>query len=407
MWTSRIATNRTSSCNRVLALVLASGRGLALEGLTASQPKAAVPFGGQHRIVDFVLSNCVNSDIRRIALLTQYKSQTLIRHVHSGWGFLHRELGEFLEVWPAQQQDGERWYRGTVDAVFQNLDLIEESGAQYVLLLADDEVYTLDYARLLDAHVAGSADVTIACARVPAADGDGRRTNGGWIDQIERWTADATTDPAMRIAPMGACVVSAELLAVQLRAGSVPPAADVLRDWLPSLARSSRALAYVHGDEREPRYWRTIDTIDRYWRAHMELLDQTSPSVFADADWPVFTRHEPLPPARILHDAYVDSAIVSPGAVVGGDVTHSVISARCRIGPDSVVKHCVLLPGAVVGAGCRLERVVVDAGCEIAAGTRLGPRFVDDSRYHASAEGIVLASTGRTPAGAAGARKIA
>ena len=140
----RFAAARDRSCESVLALVLASSRGQALEGLTALQAKAAVPFGGQHRIVDFALSNCVNSGIRKIALLTQYKSQSLIRHVHSGWGFLHRELGEFVEIWPAQQQDGERWYRGTVDAVYQNTDLIEATGASYVLVLAGDQIYSLD-----------------------------------------------------------------------------------------------------------------------------------------------------------------------------------------------------------------------------------------------------------------------
>src|SRR5688572_1890033 len=154
-------------CEGVLALVLASSRGRALEGLTAWQTKAAVPFGGQYRIVDFVLSNCVNSEIRRIALLTQYKSQSLIRHVHAGWGFLHRELGEFVEIWPAQQQDGERWYRGTVDAVYQNTDLIDATAASHVLVLGGDQIYALDYGLLIELHAAQGADLTIACAHVP------------------------------------------------------------------------------------------------------------------------------------------------------------------------------------------------------------------------------------------------
>src|ERR671913_851681 len=154
-------------CEGVLALILANSRGRALEGLTAWQTKAAVSFGGQYRIVDFVLSNCVNSEIRQIALLTQYKSQSLIRHVHSGWGFLHRELGEFVEIWPAQQQDGERWYRGTVDAVHQNTDLIEATAASHVLVLGGDQIYALDYGLLIELHAAQDADLTIACAHVP------------------------------------------------------------------------------------------------------------------------------------------------------------------------------------------------------------------------------------------------
>ncbi len=198
-------------CEGVLALILANGRGRALEGLTAWQTKAAVPFGGQYRIVDFVLSNCVNSEIRSIALLTQYKSQSLIRHVHAGWGFLHRELGEFIEIWPAQQQVGERWYRGTVDAVYQNNDLIEATGASHVLVLGCDQLYALDYGPLTELHVARGADLTVACAHhLPGASEHDDVFIGptGRIERIEH--RSATAPRRSSLSAMGAFLFSAK-----------------------------------------------------------------------------------------------------------------------------------------------------------------------------------------------------
>jgi glucose-1-phosphate adenylyltransferase len=403
----RALVGRDRGCESVMALVLASTRGRALEGLTAWQTKAAVPFGGQHRIVDFVLSNCVNSEIRQIALLTQYKSQSLIRHVHNGWGFLHPELGEFIEVWPAQQQDGERWYRGTVDAVYQNFDLIEATGARYVLVLAGDQIYSLDYSLLIEAHAASGANLTVACAVAAGTDQVATAT-AGRLDRIEQLPASAAADPEQRLAPMGAYLFSTEFLAECLRAGQAAwPAADFATDLVPSLAGREHVFAYFCGDLQEPCYWRTLDTIDRYWHAHMELLDDPQVGVLGNPSWPVFTRYEPLPAARVLRDAYVDSAILSPGAVVAGDVTHSVIAVRCRVGQNAVIKDSVLLPGAVVGAGCVLERVIVDANCEIDADTRLGPCSVPGSSYYTSPEGIVLATASRAPPQPLGVRMIA
>jgi glucose-1-phosphate adenylyltransferase len=385
-------------CEGVLALVLANGRGRALEGLTEWQTEAAVPFGGQYRIVDFVLSNCVNSEIRRIALLTQYKSQSLIRHVHSGWGFLHRELGEFVEVWPAQQQDGERWYRGTVDAVFQNSDLIEDMAASHVLVLAGDQIYPLDYGPLIEAHDARGADLTVACAHVcddsehdeVFVDADGS------IDAIEHRPPAAAKARLSALAPMGVYLFSGKFLVECLRDGMLRPAtADFARDLVPELARAARVFACVCDASERPLYWRTLNSVDRYWRAHMELLDD-APALYSDGAWPIFTRHEPLPPAHVLGNAHVDAAVVSPGAVVAGDVTHSIVSTRCRIGAGAVIRDSVLLPGANVGDGCVLDKVVVDCDAAIPRGTTLGTRLGVDSNYYASPEGIVLATARRS-----------
>lgn len=386
-------------CEDVLALVLANGRGRALEGLTAWQTKAALPFGGQHRIVDFVLSNCVNSEIRKIALLTQYKSQSLIRHVHSGWDFLHRELGEFVEIWPAQQQDGERWYRGTVDAVYQNTDLIEATGASHVLVLAADQIYSLDYGPLIELHAASGADVTVACAHVPddSAHNEVLVGAGGRIERIEHRPLAASAPRRSPLGAMGVFLFDAKFLMACLADGASRPAtADFARDLVPHAARSARVFAYVCDTPLQPHYWRTLDTVDRYWSAHMELLDNVAPDLHSDGRWPFFTRYEPLPPARVLADAYVDAAVLSPGSVIAGDVTRSVISTRCRVDANAVVRDSVLLPGAVVGSGCVLDRVIVDTDATIPPNTVLGPQLHADARYYASPEGVVLAAAARS-----------
>jgi glucose-1-phosphate adenylyltransferase len=398
-------------CEGVLALILANGRGRALEGLTAWQTKAAVPFGGQYRIVDFVLSNCVNSEIRSIALLTQYKSQSLIRHVHAGWGFLHRELGEYIEIWPAQQQDGERWYRGTVDAVFQNGDLVEATGASHVLVLAGDQLYALDYGPLIEQHLASDADLTVACAHVPEGSEHDDVFLGpdGRIVRIEHRPPLATSPRRSCLAAMGVFLFSAKFLGECLaRGGTRPATADFARDLVPEVVRTARVFAQVCDTAEDPLYWRALNTVDHYWAANMELLDNVAPFSQADTGWPVFTRHEPLSPARVLADAYVDGAILSPGSVVAGDVTRSVVSTRCRIGANAVVRDSVLLPGAVVGSGCVLDKVIVDSYAVIPSDTMIGASPLAESPYYASPEGIVLATVARvTPPFDVAARAIA
>jgi glucose-1-phosphate adenylyltransferase len=385
-------------CEGVLALVLASNRGRALEGLTAWQTKAAVPFGGQYRIVDFVLSNCVNSEIRQIALLTQYKSQSLIRHVHSGWGFLHRELGEFVEIWPAQQQDGERWYRGTVDAVYQNSDLIEATGASHVLVLGGDQLYALDYGPLMEAHTAHDADLTVACAHVPMSTEHDEVLlgNDDRIERVEHRPGTAAVERRSTLAAMGVFLFRTKFLAEYLVDGARNPAtADFARDLVPAAARTARVFAYVCDDADDPCYWRILNTVDQYWHASMEMLANVAPALHTDASWPIFTRPEPLSPARVLADACDDSALLSPGSVGAGDVTRSVISTRCRVGPNAIIRDSVLLPGAVVGAGCILDKVIVDCDTRIAPDTRLGAPLGGDSRYYASPDGVVLATAAR------------
>ncbi len=402
-------------CNEALALVLAVGRGTRLAGLTAEQTKAAIPFGGPYRAVDFALSNCVNSQIRRIALLTQYKSQSLIRHVQRGWGFLHREVGEYVEVWPAQQQDGARWYGGTVDAVYQNMDLIEAADPSYVLVVAGDKIHSLDYSSMAEQHAESRADLTVACVEMPfaeAAELDAavvapeRRIE--YIGPRAHARGSERGDDRAWLVPMGVYVFSTGFLLDRLREwASRSASVDFARDLVPAAARSSLAFAYECRDGARPGYWRDVGTVDRYWRAHMELLKDPPPLAFDDPEWPLFTRHEPLSPGQLRPGARIDAAIVSPGCVVAGEVSRSVLSNRCRIGEGASVRNSVLLPGATVGDGCVLDRVVVDSGCAIPPYVTLGARTGAERGYYVSPNGVLLVSSSGAAPPPLPVRKIA
>jgi glucose-1-phosphate adenylyltransferase len=401
--------------NEALALVLAAGRGSRLGGLTAERTKAAIPFGGQYRAVDFTLSNCVNSQIRRIALLTQYKSQSLIRHVQLGWGFLHREMGEFVEVWPAQQQDGERWYGGTVDAVYQNIELLEAADPCYVLVVAGDQIHSLDYSLMAEQHAAAGADLTVACVEMPLPDANDFAVAVVGADQRvdymgPRHDARRTThrEDSGWLVPMGVYMFSTPFLLDRLRYwASRSTSVDFARDLVPAAAREGSVLAYESRQGQLPGYWRDVGTVDRYWRAHMELLKDPAPVAFDDRDWPLFTRHEPLSPGQLRPGARVDAAIVSPGCVVAGEVTRSVLSSRCRVAEGASVRNSVLLPGATVGEGAVLDRVVVDSGCAIPPYVSLSASSAADRGYYVSPKGVLLVTASGPRPSPLPVRKIA
>ena len=266
-----------------MALVLAGGAGSRLGRLTAGQTKAAVPFGGQYRAIDFTLSNCVNSQLRRIAVLTQYKSQSLIRHVHSGWGFLHREIDEYIEIWPAQQRDGERWYGGTVDALYQNLDLIEAAEPKHVLVLAGDQIYALDYAALIEEHVAAGADVTVSCVEMPreaaAEHHDMALCAARQTERIGPRAVRGAASGALALVPMGVYVFDAGFLFERMpewhRRSTV---LDIARDLVSAPTGDASVFASPFRSDGAPGYWRDVGTIDRYWSAHMELVDDPPPA---------------------------------------------------------------------------------------------------------------------------------
>lgn len=401
-----------------LALVLAGGRGRRLGPLTAHRPKAAIPFAGHYRAVDFALSNCVNSEIRHIALLTQYKSQALIRHVQSGWGFLHGALGEFIDIWPAQQHRGERWYTGPVDAVQQNLELIEETGARYVLVLAGDQIYSMDYSALIDEHIARHAEVTVACATVRSSDADDLVlvTTGpeGRVERIVPGTR--SSDLARRgrgtaLAAMGVYVFDADLLLERLAPGRYDPDgdADFAVDLLPSLLQGARVFAHRFTTANGgPGYWCRLDTIDRYWQAHMELLDDPERLDLSSRSWPLFTHRGSVGPTQVNAAATV-SSIIGTGCNVSGELYRSALSSRCFVGRHSVVRNSVLMPGARVGEHCIIEDAIVDSRCEVPDGTALRADGCNGG-YYVTPGGIVLVSAPQSssePRPIAARRKVA
>ena len=369
------------------ALVLAGGNGTRLGELTRWHCKPAVPFAGHFRNIDFTLSNCVNSGVRRIGVLTQYKAQSLIAHIVGGWNFLPRALGEFVEVWPAQQRVHNGWYSGTADAVFQNLDLVLAQRSRYTLVLAGDHIYTMDYRKLVEQHVASGAGVTVACVPVPIESAgsfgvlgvDEHRRVQSFVEKPAPSTL-APTPSSSVLASMGIYVFTTDYL-VQLlnRDASQPDSAhDFGRNILPQAVRENRVSVHMFIDESgRPGYWRDVGTIDSYWQTHMDLLAANPAIDLYNRHWPLRTLAEVLPPAKLAEDfgrrSFVANSLLSGGTVVGcATVTRSVLSANVRIGDGSMLDEVVVLPNARIGANCRLRRVIVDGGVEVPDGTAIG-----------------------------------
>jgi glucose-1-phosphate adenylyltransferase len=416
---SRNRTNRELARDTI-ALVLAGGNGTRLGDLTRWQCKPAIPFGGHFRNIDFTLSNCVNSGVRRIAVLTQYKAQTLITHIAGGWNFLARPLGEFVEVWPAQQRVHSCWYAGTADAVYQNLDLIVAQGSRYTLVLAGDHVYKMDYRRLLRRHVDRGAQVTVACVPVPVEECAAYGVLG--VDQHQRVCAfmekpqPASLDPGGQrtvLASMGVYVFTTDYLAQRLRqdAMAADSAHDFGRDILPGAAREDHVAAYSFTDrDGRPGYWRDVGTLDAYWQAHMELLTPEPPIELYDPAWPILTLPEQLPPARLLYDCerhgFVANSLLAGGVVIrGATVTHSVLSSNAHVGEGTLIDQAVVLPKVRIGANCRLCRVIIDAGVEIPDGTTVG--WQSPSAVESVRTGGRITLLSRTPPAEDGLRSVA
>jgi glucose-1-phosphate adenylyltransferase len=368
------------------ALVLAGGNGTRLGELTRWQCKPAIPFGGHFRNIDFTLSNCVNSGIRRIAVLTQYKAHGLIAHLNAGWNFLPRATGEFLEVWPAQQRVHSGWYAGTADAVFQNLDLVVAQRSRYTLVLAGDHVYKMDYARMVEQHAASGAGITIGCVPVPIEESGSFGVLGLSADRTVRSfiekPAPSTLEPAassMVPASMGIYVFTTDYLLDLLHRDTLQSGSshDFGRDILPVAVREGRVAAHQFLDSSgAPGYWRDVGTLDSYWSAHMELLEAEPQMDLYDPAWPIHTQAIVCAPARISDDQgrhSVTNSLLAGGVVVGrSTVTRSVLSTGARVGDGSLLEEVVVLPGARIGAGCKLRRAIVDSNVEVPDGTVVG-----------------------------------
>lgn len=397
---------------QTLAIVLAGGRGERLGPLTAWRAKPSVPFGGKFRIIDFTLSNSVNSGIRRIGICTQYRAQSLIRHVQRGWTFLDGRFEEFIELLPAQQRSAAAWYRGTADAVHQNLDFLERHDPEYVLILAADHVYKMDYAKMLAEHVGRGADMSIACIDVPLA--DARELGIMHVDDAYRLT-DFVEKPAVpppmpgrsdaALASMGVYVFNAGFLYDQLRRDGEDSQSthDFGKDIIPHLVRQGARVyghrfsdSCVNMNEGKP-YWRDVGTIDAFWEANLELTRVTPDLNLYDEDWPIWTYQEQLPPAKFVFDddgrrGHAVDSLVSGGCIVSGaDVRGSVLFSAVRVHSYASLDSCVVLPNVDIGQHVQLRRVVVDRQCRIPAGTRIGLDPEEDRRrFHVSDAGVTL-----------------
>lgn len=398
---------------RTIALVLAGGRGSRLKALTDRRTKPAVYFGGKFRIIDFALSNCLNSGVRRIGVLTQYKSHSLLRHLQRGWSFLRNEFNEFIDLLPAQQRiDEHSWYLGTADAVYQNLDILRAHNPEYILILAGDHIYKMDYAELIADHVAQGKACTVACIEVPieeasafgvmAIDSDRRI-----VDFVEKPAHPPAMPgrPDVALASMGIYVFDAKALfaALDRDAATAGSSRDFGKDVIPSMVAAGQAMAHPFGmscvksSPEAPAYWRDVGTVEAYWAANLDLTNTIPELDMYDRDWPIWTYQEQLPPAKFVFDddgrrgMAVDS-LVSGGCIIsGGQVRRSVLFSKVHIHSYAEVDEAVLLPDVDVGRGCRLRKVVVDNGCALPAGMQIGHDAEEDARrFYRSEGGVVL-----------------
>ena len=389
-----------------LALVLAGGRGSRLGVLTDWRTKPAVPFGGKFRIIDFTLSNCLNSSIRKIAVLTQYKSHSLIQHLLQGWNRFNTEFGEFIDLVPAQQWlDEEHWYKGTADAVFQTLDIIESYNPEYVLILAGDHIYTMDYGEMLATHADAGADFTIACNPVPRQTakqfGVMAIAKGGRITEFEEKPHDpkpTPDDPDLALASMGIYVFSTDYLREQLNRDAEDKSSshDFGKDVIPyalSQGHHVQAHRFTDASAGGGSYWRDVGTVDAYFRANMEIVSPELPLDVYDPAWPIMTYQPQLPPARFIGDGrrcVVRNSMVSGGCVIDeSNLDNSLLFSNVKVQDGCELQGVLALPGCEIGAGSRLTNVILDNQCQVPEGTVIGENTALDAKCFYVTEGGV------------------
>lgn len=400
--------NISKLTSNALALVLAGGRGSRLKALTDWRAKPAVPFAGKFRIIDFPLSNCINSGIRRISVVTQYKSHSLQRHIQRGWSFMSGQFGEFVEVLPAQQRMGEGWYAGTADAVYQNLDIIRHYDPEYVVILAGDHIYKMDYGKMIAAHVKNNADITVGCIPVPIEEAKGfgvmaTNAESRIIEFAEKPENPKPIDgdSSKSLASMGIYVFSAQYLRERLieDAGDSSSTHDFGHDLIPHAIENANAFAFpfMEGNTSSSGYWRDVGTIDAYWEANINLADLAPDLNLYDKNWPIWTHQEQVPPAKFAFDdenrrGHAVDSLVSGGCLITGSlVRHSILFSNVRVHSYSEVEDSVILPDVEIRHNCRIKRCVIDKGAIIPEGTVIGEsREEDAKRFYVSENGIVL-----------------
>jgi len=393
--------------------ILAGGRGSRLAELTERRAKPAVYFGGKARIIDFALSNAINSGIRRIGVATQYKAHSLIRHLQQGWNFLRPERNESFDILPASQRVSEtQWYAGTADAVFQNIDIIESHGPEFMVILAGDHIYKMDYELMLQQHCDQNADVTIACLEVPREEAVSFGVM--FVDASDRITSfvekpadppGMPDNPDVSLASMGVYVFRTAFLIDQLRRDEATPGSsrDFGKDIIPWLVTNAKAVAHrfsrscVRSNNEGQTYWRDVGTVDAYWEANIDLTDVVPELDLYDRSWPLWTYAEILPPAKFVHDidgrrgSAVSSLVSGDCIVSGASIQRSLLFTGVRANSYSLLDESVVLPRCHIGRGARLRRVILDHGVIIPAGLVIGEDpELDGARFRRTANGICL-----------------
>jgi len=404
-----ISQNIHQLTRNTIALILAGGRGSRLMNMTDWRAKPAVPFGGKFRIIDFPLSNCVNSGIRKIGILTQYKADSLIRHIQLGWGFLRGEFGEYVDLMPAQQRiDEASWYKGTADAIFQNIDILRTRKPEYILVLAGDHIYKMDYAAMLADHVEKNADLTIGCLEVSLKDASAF----GVMDvdknrRVKAFIEKPANPPLMpgrkdtALASMGIYIFNAGFLWEQLLkdADTKNSSHDFGKDIIPAVIEKYLVNAYPFLDLQsgEQSYWRDVGTIDAYWAANMELIGVKPDLNLYDTTWPIWTYQEQTPPAKFIFDEddrrgqAVDSMISGGCIISGATVRHSLVCTNVRVNSYSTVQDSIVLPQVNIGRHCRITKAIIEKSCEVPEGTIIGENLAEDKkRFYVSEGGVVL-----------------
>jgi glucose-1-phosphate adenylyltransferase len=391
-----------------MAVIMAGGRGQRLKQLTDHRAKPATPFGGKYRIIDFSLSNSVNSGIRQILILTQYKAQSLIQHVQRGWGYLHGELGEFIDIVPAQQKLGESWYRGTADAVYQNLDIIDQHRPKMVLILAGDHVYKMDYGPMIALHRETGADITVGGVQVPlneahefgvmTVDDDNRIVS---FDEKPSQPSPMPGQDHVALVSMGIYVIGTDFLREKLQLDAADPdsAHDFGRNILPEAMRSGKIYAYPfqHVETRAQSYWRDVGNVDAYYEANLELVHVTPELNLYDEAWPIWTYQNQVPGAKFVLDdegrrGHAINSMLAGGCIVSGArVRESLLFSSVMIDECSDVFRSVILPEVEIGRNCVIQKAIVDEGCIIPHGMHIGTNPVFDREYfHVTEKGVVL-----------------
>lgn len=393
-----------------LALILAGGRGTRLHELTTFRAKPAVHFGGKYRIIDFPLSNCVNSGIRQIGVLTQYKSHSLIRHLVRGWSHFKQELGECVEILPASQQLSDEWYLGTADAIHQNIDIIRVTRPKYILILSGDHIYRMDYRAMLLAHAENGADLTVSCLEVPieeaagafgvmSTDEDNRVYR---FDEKPEHPTPIPNRPDQTLASMGNYIFNTEVLLKLLEEDGQDPDSehDFGKNIIPKIINDHKVFAFPFRNTQTntQAYWRDVGTLDAFWEANMEMISPAPELNLYDPDWPIWTYQRQLPPAKFVFDddnrrgMAVDS-VVSDGCIISGShLKKSILFSDIRIHSYSTIEETVILPEVEINRHCKIRRAIIDRGCNIPEGTVIGYDVEQDKAngFRISPKGIVL-----------------